>query len=97
MPADDHATAGHVWSPYPRQGPSKPIHLGCLFKEMCEIAHITHAVTDLLFADDDGRPSGPSLERSIEDLYARLQSWYGRIPDCLALGESPLPHILDLQ
>ena len=88
---DPHDT----WSPYPRQAVPKPAHTNCVMDSLFDLMLIVWDVCDYFFGDS--KPPLVFNFEKVDDLQKRLQAWAEGLPECICLGRTTAPGIMDMQ
>lgn len=83
-----------TWSSYPRQGEPVPAHTNCVINGTFEMMLIGWEICDYFFGD--GKPATFDLEK-VNALHHRLQKWAESLPECICLGCTSAPGIIDMQ
>lgn len=84
-----------TWAPYPRQSESVPAHTNCWINANFDLHVILWDITNCFFADE--KPPRSDWVEMVNSFHARLQRWSEQLPDCIGLGQTSVPGIIDLQ
>lgn len=99
LPEDHDPT--DTWAPYPLQADPRPSHTNCVMNALRDLQVIAWDISEYFFGDNDlennGMPPYSELERIIDQFYRRLQDWKKNISDCVSVGHTTTPGVIDLQ
>ncbi|KAJ5126680.1 hypothetical protein N7448_007459 [Penicillium atrosanguineum] len=84
---------GDTWCPYPRQVEPEPAHTSCVINGVSDLMLIVWDICNYFFGD--GKPATLDLE-NINSFYHRLQTWAETLPECIGLGCTPTPGVMDM-
>ncbi|KAJ6121025.1 hypothetical protein N7523_005305 [Penicillium sp. IBT 18751x] len=82
-----------TWCPYPRQVEPAPAHTGCVINGVFDLMLIVWDICDYFFGE--GKPAAFDLE-NVNTFHYRLQAWAETLPECVGLGCTPTPGVMDM-